>query len=182
MGISKSPRSTWWWPASSKAATVEIERDPALKAQLASSKDKDFDQLLQVRELHSGNPLGEVLLLTGRGSFRFVDVVAAANWLAVSDNTNRVLVYALGEAQPHSRFFGRHPALSGRGLLALENESGQVAVYDVASGEKRREPTFPAPVASSTFCADGTKLLVITKAQTAYLIDVASVLPQSAKE
>jgi len=175
-------RLVYSWPASSKAAKEGIEPASAMKAQLASSKDRESDWFLEVHELHSGKLLGQVLVITGKGSFRAVGVVAAANWLAVSDSKNRVLAYALGEAQPRSRFFGRHPALTGRGMLSLENESGQVAVYDVASGEKRQELTFPAPVASSTFCADGKKLLVMTKTQTAYLFDVASGLPQSAKE
>ena len=181
-GCPAADRLVYSWPASSKAARTEIENDPALKAQLATSKDQNFDHLFQVHELHSGKLLGQVLLVTGKGSFRFVGVVAAGNWLAISDNTNRVLVYALGEAQPRSRFFGHRPALSSNGMLSLENEPGQVALYDVLSGERRQELSFPTRVAVSAFCAEGKKLLVVTNTQTAYLIDVSPGMPQAAKQ
>ena len=116
--------------------------------------------MLEVHELHSGKLLGQVLVLTGKGSFKAVSVVAAGNWLAVSDSSNRVLVYALGETQPRNRFFGHSPVLAGSGQLSLENEAGQITVYDVGSGEKHQELTFPAGVAVTRFCADGKKLLV----------------------
>jgi hypothetical protein len=151
-----------------------MEGNAVLKGQLANSKDKEYDLFVEVHELHSGKLLGQVLVLTGKGSFKAVGVVAAGNWLAVSDQSNRVLAYALGEAQPRSRFFGHSPVLASSGLLALENEAGEVSIYDVASGEKRQGLTLPAPVAVTRFCAEAKKLLLVTSTQTAYMVDMAS--------
>jgi len=181
-GSPAADRLVYSWPASSKAAREAIEVNAVLKAQLANSKEKESDWFLEVHELHSGKALGQVLVMTGKGSFKGVGVVAAGNWLAVSDASNRVLVYAFGEAQPHSRFFGHSPALAANGLLSLENEPGQVTVYDVATGEKRQELTFPGAVAVTRFCAEGRRLLAVTSTQTAYLIDVPAGQPTAARQ
>ena len=181
-GFPVADRLVYSWPASSKAAKKAMEGNAALKAQIANSKEKEFDWFLEVHELRSGKPLGQILVMTGKGSFRGVGIVAAGNWLVVSDNENRVLVYAVGEAQPRRRFFGHNPALTNSGLLVLENEPGQVNIYDVVSGEKRQELAFPAPLAVSRFCADGRELLAVTSTQTAYLLDVSAAQPASARQ
>jgi hypothetical protein len=135
-----------------------------------------------VHELHSGKLLGQVLLVAGKGAFKPTRVVAADKWVVIGDNLNRVLIFALGDAQPRARLFGHRPAVSSTGLLAMENEAGQVEIYDLSSLQKRADLSFSAPVAISSFCDQGKKLMVLTSNQTAYLVDVSTGAALSAKQ
>jgi hypothetical protein len=160
------------WAVKSDHAKAHVKADPALAARLAAMKEKEGDYLLQVVDARTGAPSGSLLIETGKGSFRISDASAAGDWVAVSDTTNRVLLYSLSTGEQKAKFFGRHPALSkAAGLLAVENERGQLSVYDLATAERREQFTFPGPVALARFSRDGRRLFVLTANQTAYVID-----------
>ncbi len=53
------------------------------------------------------------------------------------------------------------------GTLVVENEAGQIDVYDLKSLEKRNLLTYAYPIAAWSFSSDGKRLLVLTSNQVA---------------
>jgi len=169
------------WPVSSRSAKAEIGKDPALSARLRALREKEGDYYLDVVEAATGRRLTQLLVETGKGSFRIRDVFAAGDWLVIEDTQDRVLLYSLAGGELKGRFFGSNAALSAvAGLLCVQNERGQLTFYDLASGEKRDQLTFSSPVSFATFTPDGQQLFVLTANQSAYWIDVAAATSESA--
>jgi beta-barrel assembly-enhancing protease len=176
-----SPREgtmTLVWPATSKAAAADIKASPELSRQMSALKEKQGDYLLKVIDLNKGQPLGEFLLETGKGSFRIKIVVASGDRVAVSDNQNRTLVYSLASGQQLGKVFGTWAALSTAGnLLCVESKDGLLELYDMTSFEKRQQYSFGGRLSLVRFSPDGKRLLVLTANQTVYLLDVAKPSP-----
>jgi len=137
-------------------------------------KEKEGDYLIQVLDAATGQPRGALFVETGKGSFRLRDVTVARDFVVAVDNSNRVLVYSLSSGAQLGRAFGNDTAVAaGTGLLSVENASGQLTLYEMATMTKKDEFTFPAYVAYSVFSPDGRKLFVLTGNQTAYVLDVS---------
>jgi hypothetical protein len=165
------------WPVSAEAAKAIAQTDPALGRRLASKKEKEQigDYMLQVLDAKTGEPIGKLLVETGKGSFQISNVFAARDWVVISDTENRVLLYALASGEQKGRAFGARAALSPDGrLLCVENEPSRLTVYDTLSMEKRDEFAFSSPVVVTRFGADGTSLLAVTADQTVYVLDVVA--------
>jgi tricorn protease-like protein len=161
------------WALSSKAARNIVKTDAALSQRLSAMGDKEGDYLLQALELKTGKVLGQVLIETGKGSFRISKITTAGDWVVVTDTENRVLVYSLSSGQLKQRFFGDRAAVSAsEGLICVENERGQLIVYDLNSGEKRDEFSFSSLVSLIQF-AEGKRLFVLTANQTAYVLGIS---------
>ncbi len=136
-------------------------------------KEKEGDYLLQTLDARTGRQTGALLVETGKGSFRVAGVASAGDLLLISDTENRVLVYSLADGEQKGRFFGGSPAASkAAGLLSVENERGQLAVYDLATMAKRDQFTFTSPVSLTRFSPDGKRLFVLTANQTAYVLNM----------
>ncbi len=60
------------------------------------------------------------------------------------------------------------------GILAVENELGQIDVYDLKPLEKRNLLTFPYCISAWSCSADGKRLFVLTANQLAYIFDCRS--------
>jgi WD40 repeat protein len=162
------------WQASSKAASAAVKENPALAQQLKALKEKQGDYLLRVLDINNGNRLGELLIETGKGSFRITDVVASGNWVAISDTENRTLVYSLSSGEQKARVFGKQHAISAAAnLLLVENGQGVVDLYDLTTAEKREQLNFPARVSFARFSDDGQRLFVLTANQSVYVIDLS---------
>lgn len=167
---------TLLWPVTSKAAASAIKDNPTLSQQLKTLKEKEGDYFLKVLDVKSGKPLGELLIETGKGSFRISDVFAAGDWVVISDTENRTLVYSLSSGQQKAKVFGRQAAVSAvSNLLCVENGDGLLSLYEMASFEKREQFTFPTRVSFVRFSEDGKRLFVLTANQTVYLLDLSSV-------
>lgn len=161
------------WAVKSNAAKAEIKGDPKLAQRLAAMKEKEGDYLLQTLDARTGKQTGALLVETGKGSFRVAGVAAAGDLLLISDTENRVLVYSLADGEQKGRFFGGRPAASqAAGLLSVENESGQLTVYDLATMARRDQFTFASPVSLARFSPDGKRLFVLTANQTAYVLNM----------
>ena len=173
-----SPREgtmTLVWPAASKAAAADIKANAELARQMNALKEKQGDYLLKVVDLKKGEPLGEFLMETGKGSFRIRDVIASGDRVAVSDNQNRTLVYSLASGQQLGKVFGSWPALSTAGnLLCVENKDGLLELYDLTSFEKRQQYSFGGRLSLVRFSPDGKRLLVLSANQIVYLLDVSA--------
>jgi hypothetical protein len=163
------------WAVTDDAAKALIKSDQQLSTRLAAMKEKEGDYLLEVLEARTGNTRGRVLIETGKGSFRIADAFAVGDWVVISDSENRVLIYSLSTGEQKGRVFGSRAAVSpAGGLLCVENETGQLAIYAMASMEKRDELTFASQIAATSFTVDGRSLIVVTADQTVYTVDVSS--------
>jgi hypothetical protein len=162
------------WPAAAATARDEARKTPALAKQLASLKEKEGDYLIQVLDAATGQPRGGLFVETGKGSFRLRDVTVAKDAVVAVDNSNRVLVYSLLDRDAdRPRLRQRHRVGAETGLLSVENASGQLTLYDLATMTKKDEFTFTSYVAYAVFSPDGRKLFVLTGNQTAYVLDVS---------
>ena len=85
-----------------------------------------------------------------------------------------MLTYSLASGVREGHFFGANPSPSQNGLLALENEAGQLSVYEITSSQLKRQYTFADPIAFKTFSPDGARLFVMTVTQTAYVFDLTA--------
>lgn len=163
------------WNVADDAAKADIKADSRLNAQLARMKEKEGDYYIQVLDARTGIMLGKLLIETGKGSFRISDVWADGDWVIVTDTLNRVLVYSLSTGELKGRAFGEFAITSKTsGLLCVENESGQLVVYDLNTMEKRDQFVFSNAISMARFSEDGKKLFVLTSNQNAYVLDVSS--------
>ena len=163
------------WDVSSEAAKAEIGRDPKLTQRLARMNEKQGDYFLKIFDTQSGNEIGKLLVETGKASFRAENIFAAGDSVIVTDTQNRVLIYSLQTGEQKGRVFGGYATVSPVAkLLCVENETGKLAVYDLDSLEKRDELSFSSPISMLRFSQDGRRLFVLTRAQTAYIIDTSS--------
>jgi WD40 repeat protein len=174
------------WPTASKYARDEIKSDAELTRRLAAMKEQEGDYFLQVLDAKTGAVKGKLLVETGKGSFRIAKAFAAGDYVVIADTQNRVLVYSLSTGEQKGRVFGSRAVVGGvggksggqsagqsAGLMCVENERGKLAVYDLASLEKRDEFTFTHPVSGASFSQDGKRLFVLTANQAVYVLDVA---------
>jgi WD40 repeat protein len=172
------------WPVSSKYAGNEIKSDAELTKRLAELKEQEGDYFLQVLDAKTGATKGKLLVETGKGSFRIANVFSAGDYVVIADTQNRVLVYSLSTGEQVGRVFGSRAIVGGidvksggqsanhGGLMCVENERGKLAVYDLASMQKRDEFTFAHPVSLTSFSQDGKRLFVLTANQAAYVLNV----------
>jgi WD40 repeat protein len=168
------------WDVTDEAAKAEIKADARLSQQLTAMKEKEGDYFLQILDVNNGDPLGKLLIETGKGSFRLSNVFAAGDWVIIADTQNRVLVYSLKTGELKGRVFGNFATVSPvAGLLCVENESGQLTVYSLATMEKRDQFTFSSPASLIRFSKDGRRLFVLTSNQVAYTLDVSSLVNSS---
>ena len=161
------------WAVPAGAAKAEINADPRLKRQLAAMREKEGDYFVQVLDARTGEQLGKLLLETGKGSFRLQGAFVVGDWAVFYDNTNRVHVYSLSTGEQRGRVFGDRAAVAkATGLLAVENERGRLALYDLKTLDKRDEFAFTSPVSLARFSDDGRRLFVLTADQTAYVLNL----------
>jgi WD40 repeat protein len=161
------------WPVSSKAAAAEIKANPTLAQQLKGMKEKEGDYFLKAMDVKSGKTLGQLLIETGKGSFRIQDVVTVDDWVVISDNENRSLIYSLSTGEQKGTVFGSYPTLSVPAkLICVETDDGVLSLYDIESFERRRKLTFPSHISFVRFSEDGKRLFVLTADQNVYFLDV----------
>jgi len=166
---------TLLWPVSSKAASSAVKGNPNLAQQLKTLKEKEGDYFLRVLDVKSGKPLGELLIETGKGSFRITDMATSGDWVVISDNQNRTLVYSLSSGQQKAKVFGKLAAVSTVGnLLCVENGEGLLNLYELTSFAERQRFTFPTRVSFVRFSEDGKRLFVLAADQTVYLLNLSS--------
>lgn len=163
------------WDVGTDAAKTEIAADPRLTQTLAKMKEKQGDYFLKILDAQTGNEIGKLLIETGKGSFRIDNIFASGDSVIMADTRNRVLVYSLATGEQKGRVFGGYATVSPVSkLLCVENETGKIAVYDLESMEKRDEFSFSSPISMLRFSRDGSRLFVLTIAQTVYVLDVST--------
>ncbi len=163
------------WNVRDEAAKADIKADSTLSRQLAAMKEKEGDYYIQILNVETGDLLGKLLIETGKGSFRLSSIAAVGDWVVVTDTLNRVLVYSLKTGELKGRAFGESATASkASNLLCVQNERGQLTVYNMVTMEKRDQFGFSSPVSMARFSEDGRRLFVLTSNQNAYVLDVSS--------
>jgi WD40 repeat protein len=163
------------WRLSSASAASEIKANPdiAKRAELVPKDERNY--LIEILNGHTGKLQGALVVDTNKGSFGPVSVIAEGDRVIISDSANRLEVYSLSSGQQTAKVFGRLALVSSSaGVLATENEAGQLLIYDLATMEKRDELLFNSTIAMKRFSDDGKRLFVLTAAQTAYVFEVAA--------
>jgi WD40 repeat protein len=162
------------WAATAKAVHDETQNNPQLRERLRGAKLDRSDYLLEVVEARSGKYLGSLLVDTGQRSFIIQAVLAAGDWVVITDNQNRTLLYSLSSGAEKGRFFGTLPTILPEAeLLALQNEHGHLSLYDLSTTELVDQFVFPSHIVCKLFAADGSRLFVLTADQTAYTLGLA---------
>ena len=99
--------------------------------------------------------------------------------MAVQVSGDRVLTYSLASGKELGHVFGHSPAISSAGgVYAVSTGEGGVNVYGIANSQLRRTYQFPVSIAYKKFSPDGKRLFVLTRDQTAYVLDLNSTQEQ----
>jgi WD40 repeat protein len=111
---------------------------------------------------------------TGKYSFVPEQQAAAGDWVVVTDNRNRVLLYSISTGEQKAKWFGYDPQISRNGeRLCLANGRGRLVLYDLRTLKQTGEFSFGSRISAKDFSGDGGRLFVLTNDQTAYILDVA---------
>jgi hypothetical protein len=162
--------ATFRWHLSEAAGRNELQRLPQLKAHAEKE-----DDLCEVLDANSGNVITPFTVATNNGSLRRLHASANHNWSVIEAAGDQILTYALPAGEEKGHFFGSHPILSSSGLLAVDSEKREIALYDLATSQPRQQYVFAQPIAFKAFSGDGKRLLVFTSDQTVYILDVTEI-------
>jgi WD40 repeat protein len=156
------------WRLSENGAHDELQKFPDIK-----DKAEREDYLLEILDFSKDAVTGKVLVKTGKRSFQIQDVRMDGDWILVNASADQIMVYSSKTGEEKTHVFGRQPALSATsGQFAVLNPSDQVNLYDLATGNPHQQLKFSAPVAFEKFSPDGKRLFVLTRDQTAYILDL----------
>jgi hypothetical protein len=156
------------WPVAS--ARAELKSFPAFKK--SSEKGDIFYELV---DLKSGIAQSRLLVKTNNLSFRVERVVVDGNWAAFEVSGDRVLTYSLDSGKEQGHVFGHAPVISSAGdVYAVLAGDSEVNLYRLADSQLRQSYRFPTLVAYKRFSPDGKRLFVLTRDQTAYVLDLDS--------
>jgi len=172
------------WNAKSDGLRDELARDSKLQDRWEKAKPGDTDYFLEVLNAHDGTAAGGIVVRTGKYSFRPEQEDATGDWLVVTDNHNRVLVYSISTGEQKAKWFGYRPQISRNGnRLCLSNGRGHLVIYDLHTLKQTSDFYFASRISANLFSEDGKRLFVLTNDQTAFILDVSggSVAPASSR-
>ena len=156
------------WPASCESAKEEMKQFPDLKG--AAEKEDIF---YEVMDLKSSSVTGKLLVKTNKLSFQVRGARVDGDWVAVQASGDRVLTYALSSGKETGHVFGVAPILSSvAGIYAVSTREGEVNVYGLTDSQLWRTYQFPGSIVYKKFSGDGKQLFVLTRDQTAYVLDL----------
>ena len=155
------------WPLSAKEGHDELQRFPELK----HGADVN-DYFCEVIDMRQKLVSGKLLIKTNKGSFKVEHVYLDGDWVVISANNNQIMTYSLTTGEEKGHFFGASPlSSSAGGLLAMENQAGQVSLYDLATSQLRQRYVFSDPVSLMGFSSEGKHFAVLTADQDVYIFD-----------
>lgn len=160
------------WNARADGLREELARDGKIQASWNKQNPGDTDFFLEVLDAREGTVAGGAVVRTGKYSFQPEDQQAAADWLVVTDNRNRVLLYSISTGEQKAKWFGYRPQISRNGgRLCLANGRGHLVVYDLHTLKQSNEFYFATSVSAALFSEDGNRLFVLTNDQTGFILD-----------
>jgi len=163
------------WRGDAGALEVELKSFPKLAEELTAAKDKKWLVFVEVVEARTGKPLAALFVDTNQGSIQIRDSFSVGDWLFLTAPLGQVFVYSYSKGEKVGQVMGVFPSVAkGTGLMCVRSNIDQLALYDLAAMELRREYSFSSPVVLKEFSQDGKRLLVLTADQTAYQLDVSA--------
>ena len=164
------------WPVSSAAAQEELKQHPDVKR--TAEREDMFYELV---DLKSDSPVGRFVVKTNKYSFRVKSASFDGEWAAFAVSGNRVLLYSMASGKELGHVFGSAPAVSSAGgVYAVTSGEGDVLVYRLGDFQLQRTYKFAVSVAYKKFSDDGKRLFVLTRDQTAYVLDLNAAQTQPA--
>ncbi|HYM76903.1 MAG TPA: M48 family metalloprotease [Candidatus Dormibacteraeota bacterium] len=158
------------WAVSSGAAHDEMKQFPDLKG----STEKE-DMFFELVDLKTNSVLGKVVVKTNKYSVRIQSAQVDGDSLVLQVTGDRVLTYSMASGKELGHVFGHSPVTSNHGgAYAVSTSEEEVNVYGLADSQLRRTYKFPVSVAYKKFSPDGKKLFVLTRDQTAYVLDLTA--------
>ncbi|MCA1616453.1 MAG: M48 family metalloprotease [Acidobacteria bacterium] len=171
-----SGRLIFFWKLGGDAGKARLKESAELKSKADALGNKADDYLVEIVDAFAQKTVGTLLLETGQGSFDVGGGLSEGDWLVLHDSEGRVLVYSIKDGDLRHRFFGSDAAINQRrNLLAVENFPGEVALYDLDTGDRRAAFVFRGGAAFVRFNLAGDKLFVLSDLQTAYAFNLNTV-------
>jgi len=177
-----SGRLIFYWRLGSEAGKARLKESAELQAKANALGNKTDDYLVEVVDAFAQKTAGLLLVETGMGSFDVGKGLSEGDWLVLQDSENRVLVYSIKSGDLRHRFFGSGAAINPRkNQLAVENLPGEVALYDLDSGERLSTFVIGGSAAFVRFNLAGDKFFVLSDAQSAYAFDLNKLAARTAQ-
>lgn len=177
-----SGRLIFYWRIGSDAGKAFLKQNAELKAKADALDVKELDYVVEVIDAFAQKTIGTLLLETGKGSFSVRSGLSEGDWLILYDSESRVLIYSLKTGELRHRFFGRHAAANPtRNQIAVENYPGEVAVYNLDTGERESNFVINGRAAFVRFNLRGDRLFVLSDAQSAYAFNLNKTVKTAAK-
>lgn len=178
-----SGRLIFYWRLGGDAGRARLKESAELKAKAEALGNKEDDYLVEVVDAFEQKTIGTMLLETGKGSFDVGRGQSEGDWLVLRDSEGRLLIYSIREGELRHRFFGGTAALNPRrNQIAVENFLGEVALYDLATGDRKAAFRVNGGVALVRFNLRGDRLFVLSDAQSAYAFDLNKLAPAAAAQ
>jgi len=164
------------WKAQSPYAQSAAKRIPAVWEMFKRAKISKLDSYFEILDARSGKSVGGALIQVGSGPASYDAAFSAGDALFLRKDGKRVSVYSLEDGNLKARLVGGIPTANTRNnLFAMEEGPGRLLLYDLATATKLDQQIFPEPIAYTHFSSDGNRLLVLTRHQVAYVLDVSGV-------
>jgi hypothetical protein len=155
------------------------KRIPAVAREIQAKTLSDKDSVFEVIDSRDGKTLGGVVR-SGPAASDFGTAFSVADSLIVVKDDKRIRVQSISTGEEQMRAYGMYPAASAKtGLLSVAEKDGNLSIYELSTGKKRADYTFPESVVYAHFSSDGKRLLVLTEFQTIYVLDLGGVISTS---
>jgi len=179
-GSTSGGRLIFVWNARADGLRDELGKDARLQERWTRENPGDTDFFMEVVNAREGTVAGGITIRTGKYSFHPEWQDAVGDWLVVTDNLNRVLLYSISTGEQKARWFGYRPRMSANGdRLCLANGRGYLVVFDLHTLKQISQFSFASAISGDLFSADGNRLFVLTSDQTGYVLDVSASSPNN---
>jgi WD40 repeat protein len=180
-GSASSGKLILVWNAKADGLREELAHGPKLQERWSKENPGDSDFFIEVLNARDGTVSGGAVVRTGKYSVQPEYQEAVGDWLVVTDNLNRVLLYSVFTGEQKAKWFGYGPRISRDGdRLCLSNGRGHLVVYDLHSLKQISDFFFTSRISGNLFSGDGQRLFVLTNEQMGYILDVSATPATSA--
>ena len=164
------------WNAQSLHAQSAAKGIPSVWEIFRRAKISKLDSYFEILDARSGKSVGGVLSQVGSGPASYDAAFSAGDALFLMKDGKRISVYSLQDGSLKARLVGGIPSANAQNnLFAMEEGPGRLFLYDLVTAAKLDQQIFPEPIAYTHFSADGNRLLVLTRRQVAYVLDLSAV-------
>lgn len=157
------------WQAIDRAVSGEIKNQPELASEWATARKRPGEAFVEVLDISNGSVRHAM----------FVDGALDAEFFAVGPHLlvahpGYIEVFRLATGAKEGEIPGRPSALSPSGdfIAVGGDEPNKLEIFDLRFRRRLQQIAFSSNVDFDQFSTDGKRLLVLTRDQTAYILDV----------